>query len=102
VRGPSSTAFLRGHWRPLCTCFSQYFWSGTTSRPHLHFFPSVLRQRPGSRSVLRCNPDRCMAGPHLTDQATEEDNKRQRERSERRFKLLNRRIRNARNHKEHP
>ena len=45
-----STGFLE-RLRPRCTWRSQYFWPATTSLEHLHFFPSVLRQRPGSGSI---------------------------------------------------
>lgn len=47
----ASTCFLE-RWRPLCMCRSQYFWSGTASLLHLHFFPSVLLHLPGSGSML--------------------------------------------------
>ena len=49
--GPASTGFLE-RLRPRCMWRSQYFWSGTTSREHRHFLPSVLRHRPGSGSML--------------------------------------------------
>ncbi|GER31116.1 growth regulating factor [Striga asiatica] len=61
-----STGFLE-RWRPLLMWRSQYFWSATTSFEHRHFFPSVLRHRPGSgskpphptnqpsRLILSCN-----------------------------------------------
>lgn len=43
----SSTGFVvRG--RPLSMCSSRNFWSGATDLAHRHFFPSVLRHRPGS------------------------------------------------------
>jgi hypothetical protein len=42
-----STSFLE-RWRPLCMCLSQYFFWGTGSLLHLHFFPSVLLHLPGS------------------------------------------------------
>lgn len=42
----AATRFLA----PLCMCCSQYFWSGTTSLLHRHFFPSVLLHLPGSSS----------------------------------------------------
>ena len=45
-----STGFLE-RFRPRCTWRSQYFWPATTSLEHLHFLPSVLRQRPGSGSM---------------------------------------------------
>jgi hypothetical protein len=57
-----STGFLE-RFRPRCTWRSQYFWPGTTSLEHRHFFPSVLRQRPGSGSMAArpqypdCNTD---------------------------------------------
>ena len=44
-----STSFLE-RWRPLCMCLSQYFFCGTTSLLHLHFFPSVLLHLPASGS----------------------------------------------------
>ena len=50
-----STGFLE-RWRPLFMCLSQYFWSATASLEHRHFLPSVLRQLPGSGSVLLENP----------------------------------------------
>lgn len=50
-----STGFLE-RWRPLFMCRSQYFWSATASLEHRHFFPSVLRHRPGSGSVLLEKP----------------------------------------------
>lgn len=50
-----STCFLE-RWRPLFICRSQYFWSATASLEHRHFFPSVLRHRPGSGSLLLENP----------------------------------------------
>lgn len=56
-----STGFLE-RWRPLLLCRSQYFWSGTASLEHRHFFPSVLRHRPGSGSVLLAKPR--WKGPH--------------------------------------
>jgi len=46
-----STGFLE-RWRPLLICRSQYFWSGTASLEHRHFFPSVRRHLPGSGSML--------------------------------------------------
>lgn len=46
-----STGFLE-RWRPLLMCLSQYFWSGTASLEHRHFFPSVRRHLPGSGSML--------------------------------------------------
>lgn len=58
----SSTGFLE-RFRPRCMCRSQYFWAATTSLEHRHFFPSVLRQRPGSGSMAAlpqypdCNTD---------------------------------------------
>jgi hypothetical protein len=45
-----STGFLE-RFRPRWTWRSQYFWPATTSLEHLHFLPSVLRQRPGSGSM---------------------------------------------------
>lgn len=57
-----STGFLE-RWRPLFIWRSQYFWSATASLEHRHFFPSVLRQRPGSGSVLE-NPK--WKAPHPT------------------------------------
>uniref|UniRef100_A0A7C9ERD6 Uncharacterized protein n=1 Tax=Opuntia streptacantha TaxID=393608 RepID=A0A7C9ERD6_OPUST len=59
-----STGFLE-RWRPLFICRSQYFWSGMASLEHRHFFPSVLRQRPGSGSVLFENPR--WKGPHSNE-----------------------------------
>lgn len=50
-----STGFLE-RWRPLLMCLSQYFWSGTASLEHRHFFPSVRRHLPGSGSVLPAKP----------------------------------------------
>jgi hypothetical protein len=50
------SAGRRERWRPRCMWRSQYFWSGTTSRAHRHFFPSVRRHRPGSGSVLFATP----------------------------------------------
>lgn len=47
----TSTCFLE-RFRPRCTCRSQYFWPATTSLPHRHFFPSVLRHLPGSGSTI--------------------------------------------------
>lgn len=46
-----STSFLE-RCRPLFICLSQYFWSGTASLEHRHFFPSVRRHLPGSGSVV--------------------------------------------------
>lgn len=45
-----STGFLE-RLRPRCMWRSQYLWPVTTSLEHLHFFPSVLRHRPGSGSI---------------------------------------------------
>lgn len=63
VPATGSTGFLE-RWRPLFMCRSQYFWSGTASLQHRHFFPSVLRHLPGSGSVLLENPK--WIGPHPT------------------------------------
>ena len=62
-----STGFLE-RWRPLLMCRSQYFWSGTASLRHRHFFPSVLRHLPGSGSVLLAYPN--WIEPHPTAQFT--------------------------------
>lgn len=53
-RREASTSFLERR-RPLCTCLSQYLWSGSASLLHLHFFPSVLLHLPGSGSIPPLN-----------------------------------------------
>jgi hypothetical protein len=45
-----STGFLE-RLRPRCKWRSQYLCPATTSLEHRHFFPSVLRHRPGSGSM---------------------------------------------------
>lgn len=63
----TSTGFLE-RWRPLLMCLSQYFWSGTASLEHRHFFPSVLRHLPGSGSMLPPAKPRWKV-PHPTAQS---------------------------------